>query len=88
MNDILRSYVVPHFETYSFSSPPLYIGNTGRPHRTRAVSEYLENNAINVIAWSAISPDSNPKEHGWLVDWLDGLWKLRPEDQNVSQNNN
>jgi transposase len=36
-----------------------------RPHRSRAVTTYLQSEAVTYVPWSAMSPDLNPVEHIW-----------------------
>jgi transposase len=39
--------------------------DNARPHRSRAVTAYLQSEAVTSVLWSAISPDLNPIEHIW-----------------------
>ena len=36
-----------------------------RPHRSRAVTAYLQSEAVTSVPWPAMSPDLNPIEHTW-----------------------
>ena len=36
-----------------------------RPHRSRAVTAYLQSEAVTFVPWPAMRPDLNPIEHIW-----------------------
>jgi transposase len=40
-----------------------------RPHRSKAVTAYLQSETVISLPWLAMSPDLNPIEHVW--DMLD-----------------
>jgi transposase len=55
-----------------------------RPHRSRAVTAYLQSEAVTSVHWSGMSPDLNPIEHTW--DMLDRRILARePPVQNIRQ---
>ena len=38
---------------------------TPRPHRSKAVTIYLQREAVTSVPWPVMSPDFNPTEHIW-----------------------
>ena len=39
--------------------------DNARPHRSRAVTAYLQSEAMTPVPWPATSPDLYPIEHIW-----------------------
>ena len=39
--------------------------DNARPHRSRAVTAYLQSEAMTSVPWPAMSPDLIPIEHIW-----------------------
>ena len=83
IRDILQP-VVPHFDNHPLATRPVYMDDNARPHRSRAVTAYLQSEAVTSVPWPAISPDLNPIEHIW--DMLDHRIQARePPVQNIRQ---
>ena len=54
------------------------------PHRSRAVTAYLQSEAVTCVPWSAMSPDLNPTEHIWdMLDTRTQAWE--PPMKNIRQ---
>jgi transposase len=43
----------------------LYLDDNARSHRSRAVTVYLQSEAVTSVPWPAMSPDLNPIEDIW-----------------------
>jgi hypothetical protein len=63
IRDVLQPVVVPHFNNYPLATMPVYMDNNARPHRSRAVTAYLQSDAVTSVPWQAMNPDLNPIEH-------------------------
>jgi transposase len=58
--------------------------DNARPHRSRTVTAYLQNEAVTSVPWPAMSPDLNPIKHIW--DMLGCRIQARePPVQNIRQ---
>ena len=57
--------VVPHFDCHPLTSRPILMDANVRPHRACIVQNYLQQEAIVLLPWPAMSPDMNPVEHLW-----------------------
>ena len=84
IRDVLQSVVVPHFDNHPLATSPLYMDENARPHRSRAVTAYLQSKAVTSVPWPAMSPDLNPIAHIW--DMLSRRILARvPPVQNIRQ---
>ena len=55
-----------------------------RPHRSRAVTAYLQSEAVTYVPWPTMSPDLNHMDHIW--DMLGRRIQARePSVQNIRQ---
>jgi transposase len=65
IRDVLQPVVVPHFDNHPLATRPVYMDDNTRPHRSRAVTAYLQSEAVTSVPWPAMSLDLNPIEHIW-----------------------
>jgi transposase len=80
----LQPVVVPHFDNHPLATRPVYIDDNARPHRSRAVTAYLQSEAVTSVSWPAMNPEFNPIEHIW--DMLGRRIQARePPVQNIRQ---
>jgi transposase len=84
IRDVLQPVVVPHFDNHQLATMPVYMDDNARPHCSRAVTAYLQSEAVTSVPWPATSPKLNPIEHIW--DMLGRRIQARePPVQNIRQ---
>ena len=59
-DNVLAPRVVPHFDNHALADRPMFMDDNARPHRTRIVQHFLQQEAVQTIPWPAMSPDMNP----------------------------
>ena len=65
IRDVLQPVVVLHFDNHPLATRPVYMDDNAMPHRSRAVTAYIQCEAVTYVPWPAISPNLNPIEHIW-----------------------
>ena len=84
IQEVLNPVVVPHFDNHPLATRPEFMDDNARPHRSLAVRQVIQNNALTQLPWPAMSPDLNPLEHIW--DILGRLVAKRdPPPQNLQE---
>jgi transposase len=61
----LQTVVVPHFDNHPLATRTVYMDDNTMLHRSRAVTAYLQSEAVTSVPWPAMCPDLNPIEHIW-----------------------
>jgi transposase len=84
IRDVLQPVVVPHFDNHPLATRPVYMDDNARPHHSRAVTAYIQCEAVTPVPGPAMSPDLNSIEHIW--DMLGRRIQARePPVQNIRQ---
>ena len=47
--DVLQPVVIPHFDNHPLATRPVYMDDNARPHRSRAVTAYLQSEAVTSV---------------------------------------
>ena len=65
IRDVLQAVVVPHFDNHLLATWLVNTDDNARPHRSRAVTSYLQSEAVTSVPWPPMSSDLNPIKHIW-----------------------
>ena len=83
-DNVLAPRVVPHFDYRALVNRPMFMDDNARPHRSRIVQHFLQQEAVQTIPWPAMSPDMNHIEH--VLDFIGGKINQRnPRCQNIDE---
>jgi hypothetical protein len=66
IRDVLQPVVVPHFDNHPLATRSVYKDDNDRPHRARAVSAYLQSEAVTSVPCPTMNLDLNPIMHNCL----------------------
>ena len=81
---MLAPRIVPHFDNHALADRPMFMDDNARPHRTRIVQHFLQQEAVQTIPWPAMSLDMNPIEHVW--DFIGRkIYQRNPKCQNIDE---
>ena len=78
INQILQPEPVPFLQRHG---PAILMHDNARLHVARICRQLLNRNNVNVLPWSAVSPDMNPVEHIW--DYLGRKVRARGNVHNL-----
>jgi transposase len=82
IRDVLQP--VPHFDNHQLATRPVHMDDNAKPHCSRAVTAYLQSEAVTSVPWPATNPELNPIEHIW--DMLGRrIQAQEPPVQNIRQ---
>jgi transposase len=87
IRDVLQPVVASHFDNHSLATRPVYMDDNARPHHSRAVTAYLQSEAVTSVPCPAMSLDLNPIEHIWdmLGCRIQNVHAREPPVQNIHQ---
>ena len=84
IRDVLQPVVVHHFDNHPLATRSVYMDDNARPQRSKAVTAYLQSEAVTSVPWPAMSQDLNPLEHIWDMLGL-RIHVREPPVQNIRQ---
>ena len=61
--DVLNVHALPFIRQHS--PGVTLMQDNARPHEASVTTQFLQQNNVNVMPWSAVSPDLNPIDHIW-----------------------
>ena len=83
-DNVLAPRVVPHCDNHALADRPMFMDDNAMPHRARIVQHLLQQEAVQTIPCSVMSPDINPIEHAW--DFIGRKINQRnPKCQNIDE---
>jgi transposase len=81
--DLLESCLLPVLQRVQDTiGDPVFMQDNARVHTARHVTDWLDENNVQVMDWPPYSPDLNPIEHVW-VRLKEGLHKRFPDIANT-----
>jgi hypothetical protein len=66
IRDVLQPVVLPHFDNHPLATRPVYMDDNARPHRSRAVTAYLQIKVITKLPNSEQSYKGKVKNHNYI----------------------
>jgi hypothetical protein len=66
IRDVLQPVVLPHFDNHPLATRPVYMDDNARPHRSRAVTAYLQIKVITKLPNSELSYKGKVKNHNYI----------------------
>jgi hypothetical protein len=69
IKDVLQPVVVPHFDNHPLATRHVYMDDNARPHRSRAITAYLQSEAVTSVPWPFGTCYAVVYRLGNLVSW-------------------
>ncbi|GFX21209.1 transposable element Tc1 transposase [Trichonephila clavipes] len=64
INEVLQSQAIPFLQRLPGA---VFQQDNARPHVTKTVKSYLDSQQVQLLPWTAYSPDMSPIEHVWDI---------------------